>query len=61
MQYEKILSELKKINSIAPTGDNRGDVFRMKTRLQLLIKAMEDGRQSVESVREDSSKVFRLD
>jgi hypothetical protein len=61
METEAIVSELRKIQSIGPTGDSKGDWHRVMTRIGLLVKALEHGRQGMESVRESSSKVFHLD
>ncbi len=61
MSDEEIVKWLKRIHSIGITGDSRSDIHRVYSHIRALIKAIEDGRQSMESVREDSSKVFRLD
>lgn len=63
MSKEELLSELKDIRNMPFTGDARGDYFSIRHRLDKVIKKVEKtyGRQSVEGVREDSSKVFHLD
>jgi hypothetical protein len=61
MNDEEVVTRLRKILDAKPTGDALGDWSRLRGKLMQLIKAVEDGRQSVESVREDGSKVFRLD
>lgn len=61
MTKAQILLHLELIKAHSNTGDYYGDLHFVRHRIDKLIEEMTNGRQSVESVREDGSKVFLLD